>query len=342
MFVGAALALSILTAPLSWANDDETETLPNIEAKTLPVKIVRRSNSNKIYLIEDIKNRQPQVGRILLLKRDEEPFMAFRVLALYPEKQFIAAKRVRKYPGHRVLDDGESFTALEKVADLASLQTSAKDRADLKELETAEGLQPKHFDPELDSATSPAPENPEKDELQTTDDLNDTLTIEEGSIIDHHRHWITLGFGYLRNNGPPANPTSFYFSAGNLRYAYNVGQRLFVNKPRLQDSLSIEGGVYLYKSLGFVVTTDSYTAMSFAATLRYNLMPSEGFGFFFYTGIIKGFVLAATQQQDSGLAALSSILPALGGGLLFQIGPQWYTRIDMGLDTIGLNLVLRF
>src|SRR4051794_15843405 len=64
------------TAEVSPPNSDtasappvDDSNLPEIEAKTFPIKTVRRSNSNKIYLFEDIKKRLPDVGRILLLRR---------------------------------------------------------------------------------------------------------------------------------------------------------------------------------------------------------------------------------------------------------------------------------
>jgi hypothetical protein len=29
-------------------------------------------------------------------------------------------------------------------------------------------------------------------------------------------------------------------------------------------------------------------------------------------------------------------------GLFFEMGPSWYTRVDLGLDSMTLNLLLRF
>jgi hypothetical protein len=58
--------------------------------------------------------------------------------------------------------------------------------------------------------------------------------------------------------------------------------------------------------------------------------------------MLYGYVVASAQGQSSVIAALSTLLPAAGAGLLLQVGPGWYTRLDMGFDNIGLSLVLRF
>jgi hypothetical protein len=75
--------------------------------------------------------------------------MAFRVIKTYPEKKEVAARRVRRYRGYRLLDLGTKFLALEKIGevkpptgdetiDLAELE----DRADLEDLKADMGGTP--------------------------------------------------------------------------------------------------------------------------------------------------------------------------------------------------------
>ena len=313
--------------------DDDLGPLPDIAAKTYPVKVIRRSSSNKIYLFEDPTNRQPKVGRILLLKREDELFMAFRVLKTYPDQKAIAAKRIRRYRKHRVLENDEPYLALEKLGDLNTPNTP-EDNEGLAELEGKEKLHVLPFDPELDAGTPAQPEPEEETQA--------SLAIEETQPIDHNLQWLTLGFGYFRNNAPPTASGSYFFAAANLRYGVTLARLIFLNKKNLQDSLAVEGGLYFYKTLNYVIQGDAYTNLAYAANLRYNLLFGESFGIFVYLGMAKNNVIASSQGQAAGVNALSSYVPLGGMGFLFQIGPNWYTRVDIGIDTIGLNLLLRF
>jgi hypothetical protein len=325
---------------------DEEGPLPDIEAKTYDLKVVRRSNSNKIYLFEDLMDRKPTVGRILLMKKEQRPIMAFRVIRVYPDKKLVAAKRIKRYGRVHFLEDGDSYLAIEKISDVAPPAPTPQDRADLAEVESKQGLEILPFDPELDTATSPE----ELDEGKTTEaEIDDedhdphlALTVEEPKIIDHFIHWLSGGFGYLRNNGPPAAGGSYYFSAGNLKYGISLGRMVILDQPKLQDSITLETGVYIYKSINFATQGDAYTVASFLGSLRYNLMFSEAFGMFFYAGVIQSRVLSSASAQDSVIASLSSTQPAAGAGLLLQVGPSWYTRIDLGIDSLGLALLLHY
>jgi hypothetical protein len=326
--------------------DLNMEKLPDIEAATYSLKVLRRSNSNKIYLLESPSDPIPKTGRILLLKRETEPYMAFRVLKTYPEKKAVAAKRVKRYGNHRVLESNEAFLAIEKISDLDPPEPTQEDNADINEIEKKAGLKVLPFDPELDAPSSPPPKSHEKEETNKDDpeeiDSHLAVTVEEPQIIDHHRHWLTVGFGYVKNMAPPSTPGYYFFSSGNFRYAYTLGKILFFDRPRLQDSIALEGGFHLYKAINFAAANDSYTVTTLAATLRYNVQFSERFGIFLYGGVLYGFVVTSSQSQTAVTTSLNSVIPAVGGGLLLQIGPGWYTRLDAGFDSIGLGLVLRF
>lgn len=181
------------------------DPLPDIEARDFSVRIVKRSKSAKVYLLEDVSDAQTRLGKILLLRRESNLVMAFRVIKLYPEKKQFAAKRVRRYGDIHVLDPDESYMALEKVGDVTLPPPTAQDKADLKELEGLEGISPaaggaaanpetapvtgvpstpaapaatansagpeteaQPFDAELDSSTTPPPEGATDSEASTS------------------------------------------------------------------------------------------------------------------------------------------------------------------------------
>jgi hypothetical protein len=355
--LGILVISGILWETFAFAEDKPTsppltlteENLPDIEAKTFTVKVVRRSSSNKIYLFDDIDNRQSAPGRILLLKRETEPVMALRVLKNYPDENRVAAKRIKRYGNHRTLENSETFTAIEKISDIAPPEPTLEDQADLKELEEKKTkLEIKAFDPELDGSSSqkPLPKEEETvdendDELQSTEE-HLAVTVEDVATFEKNRHWITAGFGFIRNVNTPTAGGFYYFSSGNVRYGVNLGQLVFLDRPHLQDSLTLEGGFYLYKSINFVSAGDAYTVMSFVGNLRYNIFFSERLGIFFSAGMMKSSVTSSSQGQSDVITALNSLLPVIGTGILFEVGPSWYTRIDAGIDTASLNLVLRF
>lgn len=339
--------------PLNDEIDDESDplyrNLPDIEAKSFAVKILDRSSSNRVYLFEDSNTRVPAPGRILLLKREDNQIMAFRVLKNYSDKNAFAAKRVRRYPDHRVLQNEESYLAIEKIADLNPSLTS-EDESDLDELEVRKHLKVVPYDPELDKEIAPLSEE-EIDKIKKGDqftinpedqDIHPELSIEESQIIDHFFHWLTVGVGFVSNGATPPSGFSSYFSAANVRYGLTLGRMVFFDRPRLQDSIVIEGGPYFYKALNFATQGDAYSILSLAGVLRYNLMFSRSFGIFFYGGVFKTSVISSTQSQASTITSLSKMISAFGGGLLFELGPSWYTRVELGYESIGANLVLRF
>jgi hypothetical protein len=128
------------------------DTLPNIEARSFDVRVAKRSKSAKTYLFEDINQARTRVGKILLLRRDSQPVMAFRIVkTYYPAKNEFAAKQVRTYGDIAKIEPGSSYSGLEKVSDVVAPPPTAQDRADLKELESAP------VQPALETLPAPTP-----------------------------------------------------------------------------------------------------------------------------------------------------------------------------------------
>ena len=204
------------------------------------------------------------------------------------------------------------------------------------------------YDPELDIETSPPPEGAvdsegaESDPSFSSDTEEDTsgLTVDEVFPIDTNRNWVTVEFAYLANYA--AQSGFSYYSGGGLRYGLTLGKMIFLDHPHVQDSFAIEGSFFLYKILNYLNAGDAYTVVPLMATARYTIQFGESFGFFLYGGLVKSIVTSAVASTGPGLDSLNSILPAVGAGFLFGIGPHWDLRMDLGLDTLGAGLVLRF
>jgi hypothetical protein len=333
----------------------------------------------------------PAIGRILLVRQENEPILALRVLKDYPENGTFAAKRVRRYGDHRILSPKEAYEALEKISDIggAPIPHTAQDQADLKELEAPptapnpydaeapagstspptipaeSGLEPDdaispktpseesplpetaEYDPELDSGTSPPPGK--ADSLSPEE--NSGLSIEELNELDPHRHMVSAQFGYLTNSIPTSS--RHLFMGGGFRYSLTPIRMLFLRKGSIQDSVSLETGLFVYKIVKLLAGTndaiDTYTVLPVPLTVRYNIALSENFTLFAYGGMLMNFVIGATSGFATAIEALNTFgenrfapIPSFGGGILFRVGPNWAARADVGYDFIGAGLVLKF
>lgn len=339
------------------------ENLPEIQAKTYALKVKKRSNSNRVYLFEDVAQGQPVVGRILLLKKEDNPVMAFRVLKTYPEQPQFAAKRVRRYGDVRILENDAVLVAVEKVGDIVAVPNTAEDNADLRELEGAapEAKDPaldvdpdlpqvQPYDPELDAGTTPPPVGGIHSDGSSIDprpdeDDDDThrmgMAVEEVQHLDPYVHWITASLGYFRNPGDYTlvGGTGLYAAPG-LRYGLSLGRMLFFRKARVQDSLVVEAGMALYRILG--TSNDNYTILPLLGTIRYNIFLSEVIGLFVYAGWMQNLLIQVANPVTAAQDALQNGMPAGGGGIIVRVGPSWEVRADLGFDTLALGLALRF
>jgi hypothetical protein len=215
-----------------------------------------------------------------------------------------------------------------------------------------------NFDQDLDSQAAPTDEK--KDFAATENEFAGTIidddeevgergiTVEEIPTIDPYRHWFSFSFGSLKNIGSQGTPV-FYTGAG-LKYGLNIAKHIFFSSYTTQDSLTLEGGAFLYKVLSYNLDTpnDSYTVAPFSGILRYNISLGETFGIFLYGGMVKNLVIGAVYSDPEdeifilNQRNLASLFPTFGGGLLFHLGPNWDTRVDVGLDQMGVGLSLRF
>src|SRR5690348_2631233 len=74
-----ALALGGAAAP----SPSPSGALPKIETRSFNAKIIRQSQSHRMYMIGDDLSERPTPGKIILLKENGRPVMAFRVIKDY-------------------------------------------------------------------------------------------------------------------------------------------------------------------------------------------------------------------------------------------------------------------
>jgi hypothetical protein len=142
LLTGAGVTLgSPLLLPLYSRADDAADTtsndqeLPPIDATTFPVTIERRSLSGHVYLLST-PGEIPDVGRLILLKKDSTPVMAFRVLKRYQGKNQFAGKWMRRYNDVKQLEATQNYTAVQKVSDRTpETPLTNQDKKDLSEIE---------------------------------------------------------------------------------------------------------------------------------------------------------------------------------------------------------------
>ena len=110
-----------------------------LEVNQFPVKVIRRSSSTRVYLLEDPESGIVQERNVFLLRKGLENVMAFRAIKLYPDLSQFAARHVRKYPGWDVLEPDDRFTALDKIGEFyreLTPQERQEDEMDLLDIES--------------------------------------------------------------------------------------------------------------------------------------------------------------------------------------------------------------
>jgi hypothetical protein len=366
------------TSPDSNSADSNQGALPDIEAKMRQLKVLKASTSRRVYLIElqpDAFQAQaqpqsqdqtqappppadgssgdtgakPPVQKILLIRNGEENVMGLRVLRDITGTPQVIVKRIKQYPNHDSLDIGQDYFALEKISDVIPPPPTPQDKADMAEVEPA----PLAFDPDLDTGSSPSPDD-DDDGSSHQDRLG--ASIEEKNVpFEKQRHWISAAFGVLRNTPDQDKMNGRYYYSGGIRYGYDIIRRLFVTKDEHLDTFTLEGSVFYYSISGLdsssastdsssttTTATDTYTLTPVVATGRYTYYYNEDFGIFVYGGLMKNIVMNSQNSNADRVGNLGGVVPAVGAGAVLRVGPQWYTRIDAGLDMFAANLMIRF
>lgn len=339
----------------------EVAETQEIEAKAYDLTTIRPSKSGRVYLFQKSDAEMPVDGKIFLLREGETPVMAFRVLKTYPQSMRIAAKKLLPYEGFAALDRGSKYRAFEKVGDkVTPVPPSPEDLNDIQELESApaeevpaappeetppapaeetppppedltetpppeppaEEAPPAEPTPEASPAPAPEPPGDENVEMKDTDDEE-----EADEIGIYYPNFITMSVGLINNaNVIGPNPKL----GGSLAYSRNFG-----------SEWAGEFGLSYYKS-GNTDTGVTMTAMMFTGTVRYLHRFTDMWTAYAYAGGASTYISSQIGATKDQLAKAQFPIPAFGVGVFLQTGPNWYLRGNLGYDSVGLGISLRF
>jgi hypothetical protein len=339
------------------AQVNDQQPLPDIEAKLRQLKVLKSSTSKRVYLLDlapladaaaaaDSAEKPPE-RKILLLRHGDENIMALRVLRDIHGTNQVIAKKIKQYGDYVALDIGQEFFAIEKISDVIPPPPTPQEKVEMAEVEP----EPLAYDPDLDKGTSPDPDGSDDEDPRKKEEDEDArlgASIEEKVVpFEPQRHWLTVAFGALRNTPDGDFQSARYYMGGGIRYGYDVGRRIFNTRDDRLDTFTIEGSLFYYSVSGLDSTDsstalDTYTLTPIELTGRYTYYYNEDFGLFAYGGFMKNFVMSSQNSTADRVSNLSLPVPAIGVGALLRFGPQWYTRIDVGLDMISANLMIRF
>ncbi len=315
----------------------DAEQLPDIEIRKLSLTIEKMSTNRRVLQVTT-GDEAPGLRQLILIKRDGLPQIALRVIRVYesgdlgPEGGRFAAQQVRAYDPAFRPEKGRTYGGILKLRDLEQTpQVSVKTEARPEPV-------PAENAPVAEEELS-AEEITEEEERELK-----ILAYEEPPNYEPDHDAIGLAASLVRL-GDIVPGTFLYLRAAGLRYSHTFSHPVWWNEAGLQDSLSVDFAGVLGTRLEFAEAGDSYQILSTLTWLRYNLHFSEDLSVFGYAGLQKAFVLVAvTTGANDALAQqqLGLLLPALGVGAQLRVGPQWYARLDVGIDQVGASLMLRF
>ena len=354
IFLLGAANTAVATEPLS-------ASLPEIDAQRFDAKAIEKSKSGRIYLFES--NRVlPKTGSLILVYNHDKPAMAFRVLKNDPLKRQFVGKRVRRYDETSELTLSESYSAIEKLADVlppppsvAPTDTAANgdlDEGSPKTAATAKAASaltpeatpelppPAAEDSELDSSSAAALNKIDESDTSADEEEQGSLEVEETTRINPYNNIFSISAGYFGNSA------NFSFSpiletGMSVSYYHTIIHDLFISKKSPQDALGLEFGAIYYRVVNRDGGNDIYTMLPFYATLLYQLHLSPTFSFNLYGGLQYDYMLTAVNPGPS-LPVFQGPQPDIGIGFFYGFGPQWLLRADIGWDRITAGLCIKW
>lgn len=245
---GATILWALLLAVTPARGEDYLKNLPDIEAREFTVTVQRISTSGRVTLFDVIRDEPLKAGTIVLIRENEAPVMAFRVLKVYPEKSQFAGRKVREYPKSPTLQKEASFGAIEKIQDIFPVpitpEQASQDAIDIKELETAPsaddveslldgtddlGSVEKAPPAEEPTSTLEKPEAIDPSAIDATELDPKALPSTEDSLDDGLLDTNDLGLDLLAEGGDEADEI-----LGDLENTESVTAELDPNDPNLE------------------------------------------------------------------------------------------------------------
>lgn len=165
-------------------------------------------------------------------------------------------------------------------------------------------------------------------ESNFTDEDLELKTVEETTENDlYYPNQVSFVAGMLPNKKVPGPTNKF---GGGLLYSRGIG-----------PSLAVEGGFYYYKSTD-TANDISMTVTPFVGNLRYQYALNPIWTLYGYGGFIFVRVADSIGASVKLLREVQVLSPAIGVGAFIQTGPNWYIRLNLGIDSFTAGAALRF
>lgn len=283
-----------------------------------------------------------------------------------PELDPNASKRLRPITNEKnvldpnakpELDPRPAKPSVENPSVPALMGTGGKDSTDGSP-KSINGMDVEKFDEDLDGSTSPrniklkkaTPSSDSYDDeipsqlVETKSDFE----VEEKNVLQPFKNSISIQAGSLKNlSNFTANATT---NSGFLAsYGHLLDRNVFITRSKSQDSLVFEAGFSYYSRTDFTGNNDDYTIFPLRAELQYHIHFNESFTLFGDVGLQYNFLFGSENInvslhpiEQTALDSLTGPQPVLGIGAIYNIGPQWYLRADLGWDRLAFGLSVKW
>ncbi|MBS1959417.1 MAG: hypothetical protein JST80_08100 [Bdellovibrionales bacterium] len=209
-------------------------------------------------------------------------------------------------------------------------------------------LEVTQLDQRLDESTTPQnhESNIEVIDKDNTDDATSPYEINESKRFDPFKNMISITTGSFRNASNFVLGGEM-FGGFTLAYSRKLRDDWLISKvPAPQDALWVEFALGYYRKAN--LTNDVYTVVPLHAELRWELNFSSTLALELYTGLQYNWIMSM-DNVDLNNVGMTNTVQNLNGpqvtvglGLIFNVGPQWYIRSDLGWDRLVLGLGVRW
>jgi hypothetical protein len=172
------------------------------------------------------------------------------------------------------------------------------------------------------------------------DDEEMHFEVNEQLRLQPLGHMFAVQPGIFRN-GSDFNLAGQMFSGFSFSYSVKMRDDWLIRPAKTQDALWFElGGAFYSKA---ELTNDVYNLLPLRLELRWELYVNQTMALQFYGGIQYNWIFSTQNAiNETTFDALSGFQSTFGTGILFQLGPQWYFRSDIGYDRLNFGLGIRW
>jgi hypothetical protein len=359
-------------APLPEIEAHQFQSTPVRTSKSGRVYLFRTDSNDlprtgNLVLIHD-HNKPAMAFRVLKTDADQSEYVGKRVRRYDQTSELKIGDRyftiekvsdlLAQPPAEPIVSPTPSPIPLPVMTPVPAIEAPAADDAELDSQPVENDVKPeKHketnlevfdYDDELDGSTSPRNlKNEQTDGDQPAQDESG-YEIEEVVRLDPLKNMIGFHAGYFKNM------SNFAFKGGthsaiNLSYTRTLKNDIWMRGRSPQDAFAVEFGLGYYSRINMDEHNDLYKVVPLFAELHYNLNFTQAFAVYLYAGIEYNSLLS-TENVDVKLypgdadtiSHIRGIQHTFGAGILYNMGPQWYLRFNLGWDRITAGLAVKW